>query len=222
MITLLLLLAQAIPFPGPGGVSSAPLGPKVLISNIATAPTGTASSPIDTTGASLLVCHISYTSTAACADSKSNSWTCLTAKTNAGSNTSRLCYVLSATVGAGHTFTATGAGTFASMEVEAWSNVTSFDQQNGAIGTGATIQPGSITTSTNGELYITGLSFDSGLFSFPPTIDSGFSISDSLDFTGGMYYGSSMGYFVQSSAGALNPTWTLSANDNSATIATFK
>jgi hypothetical protein len=55
------------------------------------------------------------------------------------------------------------------------------------------------------------------------TIDTGFTISDQVAHSPGNYYGSGLGYLVQGSAGAINPTWTISgaATAAGAVIASF-
>jgi hypothetical protein len=82
---------------------------------------------VNTTGADLLVAVISYYNGAGASpvptDSNANTWTQI-GTTQAGSNTSvKMFYVASPTVGTGHTFSSTssGASSFSSMEIGAWS-----------------------------------------------------------------------------------------------------
>jgi RHS repeat-associated protein len=58
---------------------------------------------------------------------------------------------------------------------------------------------------------------------YPPTLDSSFTVSTSSNFVASNHYGCSIGYLVQSNAAAVNPTWGLgSAQSEAARIATFK
>jgi len=150
-------------------------------------------------------------------DSKSNSYTAL----NAISNTlSQLFYVSVPTVGSGHTFTA--ASLVGNLQVEAWSGAASsspFDVQNATVGTATTVQPGSITPSQNNSLIVTGVGAqNTQTFS----INSSFTISDQWGGSGNAVPGA-MAYFVQSTAAAINPTWTETGSGvMTATIAAFK
>jgi poly(3-hydroxybutyrate) depolymerase len=90
-----------------------------------------------------------------------------------------------------------------------------------ANGSSGTLATGSVTASVNNELYIAAAGFDQG--SAAPSIDSSFTITDTRFYVSGQSEGGSMAYYVQSTAGAINPTWTFSgAFTNSAAIATFK
>ncbi len=72
----------------------------------------TTGTPIDTTGANLLIFGVSYLDGSAptISDSKSNTWTALTATLPSTSGDIRIYYAKNPTVGAGHTFSATGTG----------------------------------------------------------------------------------------------------------------
>jgi RHS repeat-associated protein len=159
-------------------------------------------------------------------DNKGNTWTPLTASTVTGTVTERLYYVANPTVGSGHTFSDTGTSNFASICVAAFSGVATsspFDKENGATSSASTIQTGSVTPSLNQELLVSGLGWNVARTTYPPTLDSSFTVSTSSNFLASNHYGCSIGYLVQSNAAAVNPTWSLgSAQSDAARIATFK
>jgi hypothetical protein len=185
---------------------------------------GNTSSAINTTGANLIVIHVGhYNAIATPSDSKSNTWTSLTAVGNSPVR-SNLFYCLNPTVGSGHTFTINSI--FASVEVSAWSGAKTssvFDQENGAADTDEVFSPGSVTPSENNELVIVGgcvYAADGVTLS----VDGGFTVSDSKAVVVGDSVASLMGYIVQTTATASNPTFTASASSlyTASTIATFK
>ncbi len=187
-------------------------------------PNGGTSSAINTTGANLLIVGLSGENVATTiSDSKGNSWSALTAST-VDTEKAILYYSIPSSVGSGHTFTVTCTGCSASIFVLAVSGAATsnvFDQQNGAgAGGGSTIQTGSVTPSVNNELLVTVLFPAAGI---PVTINSGFTISDSVAVSGGHHWGGSMAYKIQTTAGAENPTWSHTGATSMATrIATFK
>lgn len=196
------------------------------IAGASSAPT---TSAINTTGANLLVVSVSQfqgVTVGTLTDSKSNTWTALTAKLGASEAYNRIFYCASPTVGSGHTFTWDNGGSiFGALAVQAWSgaNVAPFDVQNGAVaGTGTTIQPGSVTPNQNNSLVVTSVDpiFAGGSSGY--AIDGGFTISDSIASQSGIE-GLAMAYLVQTSAAAANPNWSWTgAAESAATIAVFK
>lgn len=196
-----------------------------LVSN-ATSNTGTTSA-INTTGATLLVLSISYNTSlgvSTISDSKSNTWTPLTEHSEAGGLANRLYYVANPVVGSGHTFTAAGASNFNVICVQAFSGVLTvspFDQETGSAAVGLNVRPGAIIPPQSGEVFVTGLiNNDVGT----QTIESGFTISDSIPYTGGVNYGGAMAYFIQTDAASLNPRWMCPGvnGPSVASMATFK
>lgn len=185
---------------------------------------------IDTTGANLIIIAVGWYSAGnpAISDSKSNTWTALTIKTNTGSGNNRLWYCVNPTVGTGHTFT-NGTGNYSSVAVSAWSgaNATPFDVENGAIGAAiVTLATGSVTPGQDNELVIAGISLR-GLWGANSddivTIDNGFTISNQIPGVGNNRLSVGMAYKVQTTAAAVNPSWSWSHSDSvSVTIATFK
>src|SRR5574341_1375736 len=116
---------------------------------------GATTDAIDTTGANLLiigmVCDAAYATTPT--DSKSNTWTEATSYVSAGVVRVRLWYCIPTSVGTLHTFSAAGS-LIGHILAAAFGGVRQpgFDQQNGANGTGTTLQPGSITPTADGAL----------------------------------------------------------------------
>lgn len=166
---------------------------------------------INTTGANLLIAHVAtfQPTPAALTDSKGNTWTALTAHSSLGSSESRFYYVASPVTDAAHTFTASGALSYPSITVQAWSgaHASPFDQESGAVGDPpvSSIQPGSLTPSGNNYLVVTGLTF-SGMDTV--AINGGFTISDQVNFGTGNNFGGGLASLVQTSAAASNPTWS--------------
>jgi RHS repeat-associated protein len=70
---------------------------------------------------------------------------------------------------------------------------------------------------------VSGLGWNVARTTYPPTLDSGFTVSTSSNFVSGNNYGCSIGYLAQATSSAINPTWNLgSAQSNAARIATFR
>lgn len=178
-----------------------------------------ATAAVNTTGADLIVVSVSeYSGTGAgLSDSKSNTWTALTQKSggSGGNSKARIYYCAAPTVGSGHTFTWTG-GSLESMEVIAvrGAHATPFDAEAGT--TNGT-QPGSITPSVNGCLVVCELSADTT--ATVPTINSGFTAIGARGYVVSQYLQSGGAYLIQSTAAAINPTWS---DTGACVIAAFK
>lgn len=187
----------------------------------------TTTSSINTTGANFVVVVLaSYGAVAVptLTDSKGNTWTQI--RTDVGASFSRdtIFFCFSPTVGSGHTFTSTLTGSFSSVFVGSFSGVVTspVDQQSafGALVAVSTIQPGSITPSSNNYLVITSNSNSSG---FSSSVNLGFTLIGSQIFTGGTAFGGGLAYLIQTTATAENPTWTLGGPANAvANIVSFK
>ncbi len=243
LLPLLALSAAAdaqvgLPFPGPGMVSGGGGCSGIcLVSHVQSVVGNTSSvttSPgIDTTGANLIVVNVtgfnlgggSQTLT----DNKSN--TTYVALSQAGSGTchNNLWYILSPTVGSGHTFTYNSGGSsiFGTIQVAAFSGaVPSFDREttNSNSSPATTIQPGSITPGNNNEVVMTGVCFSDDAGSSTYTINGSYTITDFIGFATGNNEGGGLAYLVQTSAAATNPTWTdsSSATTQTASIAAFR
>jgi hypothetical protein len=181
---------------------------------------GGTSGAIDTTGAKLLVVHVSSYSGAgsvAVSDSKGNTWVPRTPQ-DEGETMSQIFDCVSPTTDAAHTFTITGTGSFAAAQVEAWGNDSDveFGGESGADG----LTPGSVTPDADGALVVTGVS---GSASASTYAASGFTVSDSADYNVSTNEGGAMAYLVQTSAAAANPTWTANSPTHAcSTIAWYK
>jgi len=187
----------------------------------------TTTDAIDTTGANLIVIGIGwYTGTTAntvLSDSKSNTWTALTAVSATSNSKIRLFYCFNPTVGSGHTFTSAGTATYAAVLVQAFSGsvASPFDQENGAAGDGnVTAITGSVTPSENNELLVTAVGCLEDGSSY--TANSGFTITDQVP-KGGTTVAGAMAYKIQTTLAAANVTWNWTGTSNSSSaIATFK
>lgn len=178
---------------------------------------------IDTTGATLIVICIAADNATAPTDSKGNTWTALTtSQVSASSTRSTLFYCVNPNVGSGHNFTQSAS--YGAIFVSAWSGnaASPFDQENGNTTTsGTSLTPGSITPTENSELVIVGICV--GKTNSSPSINGGFTISDSIDGVTDVNYGGGMAYLIQTTATAANPTysWT-GAGEAAYRIASFK
>jgi hypothetical protein len=176
---------------------------------------------IDTTGATLLVVAIGtyYTSAPVVSDSKSNTWTALTDRAGTNIHT-RLYYCKSPTVGTGHTFTGTNG--YNSIAVYAFSGTDGSDaeSENGATTASAlSLSTGSVTPTVNGSLLVSSVS---GYYHVSMSINSSFTYQ-TINFGAGAYASTGLGYLVQGTAGAINPTWSWSeGSDCAVAIAVFK
>ncbi len=186
---------------------------------------GGTSSAIDTTGANLIVivtAQFSGGTLTTPTDSKGNTYTGLTARTN-GSVRNRIFYCLAPTVGSGHTFTFANSGIFASASVQSFSGAATssvFDVENGATGSLTTLATGSVTPGQDDSLVIAGVgSGNTGSAS----INGGFTIANQTTASGSRY-SSAGAYLIQTTATAANPTWTTGdlTGESTATIAVFK
>jgi hypothetical protein len=75
-------------------------------------------------------------------------------------------------------------------------------------------------TANNEFLIIAALNYDQGS---SLTLNGGFTISNSIDHSGSNYFVSGMAYLVQSTAAAVDPTFTWTGfGDPSAVIASYK
>lgn len=176
-----------------------------------------------TTGADLMVAVYSWYNGGTrptLSDSKSNTWTQI-GTDQAGAITSvAMYYVASPTVGSGHTCTISGASSFSSLEIEAWSGsaASPFDQTSQA----AAYQAGSVTPTQDNELLVAGVAGQDT--QNVTAIDLGFTISDNNAYSAGNNEAGAMAYLVETTAAAKNPTWTTpgAGNATATIISTFK
>jgi len=219
---------QGIPFPGGGLVHAVGSNPIALVDHITLIAAGGPSTAINSSGASLLIaaCSTIGTTSPTVSDSKSNTWVTgpPTQYSNAATYTVQLYYATSVTVGTGHTFSLTG-GSANFCSFSAWSNTKTtapFDTENGATNNQLTLQPGSITPAADNALIIS-IATEHQDNTTAPTVDSGMTILDSSPNAGNLP--TAVAYKIQTTATAINPTWT--SGDGvfpvyAATVADFK
>lgn len=178
---------------------------------------GNASPSVDTTGADLIViAAIGFAGVTAPHDSKSNTFTALSERTGSQCKV-RIYYVVSPSVGSGHTCTANTAGQFAVGFIYAFSGCNTadaFDQESAGGGTasGTSLQPGSVTPDEDNCLIVSGLSFFN---STGATINGGYT-GAAVDTDGSTHISGGGAYLVQTSAAATNPTWSWAGNADAA------
>jgi len=189
---------------------------------------------IDTTGSDLLIAGVTFFATASGAgcstpnvfsDSKSNTWS--TAKTVQNNGTADgefdLFYVHAPTVGSGHTFTY-NKECFSSIYILAFSGsvLSPLDVTNsGSNASNETSQAsGSITPTQSGDLIISGVLGPSST----AAVDSSITQADPFHAAvSAQNYGTGLGYFAQSTAAPINPTWTWTTPSSAAAlVASFK
>lgn len=177
---------------------------------------------LNTTGANYIALAYSNADSPAVtiSDSKSNVWSPLTLRT--GGTNVRIYYCVNPVVGSGHTFTVSGAGSFPSIAVQAWtvSGNAAFDVENGASDSVVTSKnTGSITPSALSNLVLAVMGGQTTIGTI--SIDSGFTISDQIDVAslGGAI---AFAYKDGGLSATENPTFSWTTNTNVTTdIASF-
>lgn len=159
---------------------------------------------INTTGATAIILfHGGYDTSGTVSDSKGNTWTALTEGVN--SHKGRIYYNLSPNVGTGHTFSS--SQTYGAIFALVFTGETlTYSSESGSTGSGTSASPGSISPASAGNVLITGNAFGatySGL-----SINSGFTITNSVAYAAGTVYGGSAAYLIQTSSSSQNPTWS--------------
>jgi hypothetical protein len=209
-----LLFAQSIPFPGfiPKAASFAPTCHTQMGGNGALQSTP----DVNCTGAGLFVitqAGFSAIPLPVPTDSQSNSYTSLT-PTSTGSFQNLIRYVLSPTTSAAMHWNLAMGGTFAQIEIVGFpASAPVFVTNTGA----AAFQPGSITP-TGSTLFVTG--YSSGGAGTVPSVNSGFTITDSVGLNSGVNLAGASAW--KKSASAENPTWAeAGAANQTAVMATF-
>lgn len=186
---------------------------------------GVTSGSLDTTVANLLVLVGAFASAGTgvgVSDSKSNTWTALTLYSSSPSAL-RIWYCFTPTVGSGHTFTISGTNIYASLGILAASGVNAFGGEAGsAVGTGGTSYQSSsgVTPSSDNALVIAGCFI--GASGTSASYDGGFT-SSIQNYLASNRYGGGIGYLIQTTAAAANPTvsWTPTATGRAANLAWF-
>lgn len=184
---------------------------------------------VDTTSATLIVCVMSSYEAGTqpvITDSKSNTWqTDTTIYESATSSSVEIVYTRATSVGSGHTFTATGTGSAPTISCASFAGShasAGFDQENGATNLiSSSIATGSITPTENNELVIAGVTWFDNLAT--ASINESMTIAGQTDNSPGNHMGGGIAYKIQTTATAINPTWTTTAgNNHAAAIASFK
>lgn len=188
---------------------------------IASAGAQQTTSAINTTGADLLVAFMAYDSGATFSDNLGNTWTALTARSHNGSDTfGRFYYVEAPTVGASHTFSS--SITYGAVFVQAWANSlspTAFDKSDGSVSSsGSSAVPPSQTPVENNCVVITAIANGNNTSAY--SINSGFTITNSVNAVTGITYGGSMSYKIQTTLGAESPTYSWTGAGATISIAT--
>lgn len=188
------------------------------------------SSAIDSTGANF--CFVGLSSfpgaggdVIAPTDSKGNTYTALTARLGPGGSLKVIgYYVVSPTVGSGHTVTVntTGVKSYSAVNVRCYSGVTTVStiDTEGAGGSatgGTSVAAGSITPSSSSNVIIGCASFTSVVSAI--TL-SGYSNLDALGGGSSAYVGLACGDKIGSLGGSENPTfgWTTSSDAAAADV----
>ena len=191
------------------------------------------SGSLDTSGANLVVIftHANNNSITSLTDSKGNTITALTEIHTAGNNYLRLWYITNPIVGSGHTVTisAPASDIYASMYIASFSgsNTSSpFDVQSVADSNNTNVttqQPGSITPTEDNEVVISGGQSGLGTGHTISSVDSGMTQTNTISGLDFFSAAGSLAYIIQTTAGAINPTWTAgTSNKMGAVIASFK
>ncbi len=179
----------------------------------------TSGSPKDTTGATELFAWIAdYQQETASTpqDSKSNTWTLLRTDTTASLVRLALFYAENPTVGAGHTFqtvnNAGGAAVYPALGVLAFSGTPSSSTDDGssnsqATASGVTLATGTCSPTTATNLLVSGLT-NSASPGSTPTLDSGFTVHEFVDYALGQHFPLTIASLSQSTAIAQDPTWS--------------
>jgi hypothetical protein len=188
---------------------------------------GGTTSGIDTTGANFLAVFVAYITgtTPTVSDSKSNTWTPLTARDTTIGAKGQFFYSKNPTVGTGHTFTVSGSSIFASIGVQAFSGVdpsSPFDAENGAINTTSTsLNTNNVSPGQANEVIVAGLAFD-GTGTVSPT--AGWTGDSQVALNGGVSYGLAVAHLIETTAASAGCTfsWSGIASTAAACVACFK
>lgn len=186
------------------------------------------STAINTSGKSNLACFIAASdfsqdaTTDSVTDTQGNTWHHLTNQAN-GNSDNAIWYSYGMTGSASHKFTV--VGNYDAMTVQCFSGVQStsdpFTSENGNGGSNNTLQTGSVTPSSTGDLFITGVASRNDS---THSINGGFTQSSDLQFNGGVSMGNAGAYLIATSTNSTDPTWTfgLAPTDSATRIAVFR
>ena len=205
-------------------------GPFTFVASVSAQPFasgGGTTTGINTTGAGLLICVTSYFSGATgvtMADSKSNTWTPLTAATSANTKCN-VYYSVPTSVGASHTASFTGSSLFPTFYFAAFAfgAASPADQQSTNNGSSTSATSTSITPSVDNELVIAGVGTNANGAAITAPGGSFTTINSTLAASSGNAIGGGAAYWIQTTASAASPTWTVaSSSDWTTKMASFK
>jgi len=181
---------------------------------------GGTTAAIDTTGASLLAVSLSWWTglggTPVFSDSKGNTYTALTARVQGDMGHRWFICLGPASVGAGHTFSATAGGIAPVIVAYAFAGVGMYKAETGAVSAGgASLATGSVTPTEAGALILTGVIGKNA--STDTVTPSGFTVASHFSNSAGESLQGSAAYYLQPTIAAIDPTWQFSpAHGNTA------
>jgi hypothetical protein len=186
---------------------------------------------MDTTGATVLIAAVaSYdlSTVGTLSDTRSNTWTPLTARATSSDPRIQLWYVAAPLVGSAHTATyaqVTGTPPYPALSVAAFRAVRPVAPLDGEVGAGSpgattTLQPGALTPTQPGDLLVTALAYGT---TATPSVNLGFTLIAPVAYLAGVNYGLGLAWSAPATLAAVNPTWTLNVTTTmAATLAAFK
>jgi len=196
---------------------------------------GCTTAAVSMTGANFLVMEVSFNtfggsgSAPTVSDSSSNTWFgpfrwCDNGACGSGNNNVAFYFAPNAIVSASQTFTCNTSGEYPGCASAGFSNVNTsspFGQKSTAnsSSTVTTLANGSLTPLTSNSLFVTSLAEGSTSASGTPSIGGTFSLTDA--FAGAATdsnTGGGMGYYVQGTAAAENPSWSWTTARAAATL----
>lgn len=194
-----------------------------------TGTTTATTSAVNTAGAKRIYVFVSYYGSGTAptiSDSLGNTWTACSALPPS-TQKARLYYCNSPTVGAAHTFTATGTGSYPTICMAAFSTPVvsgALDINLAATGSGSgLVNPAGsgATPAHNSEIIVTGTSWGAAGAS-AATVSGGYTVTDQVNYSAGIE-GGALAYLIQTTATATNPQWNVQViNANGAAIASFQ
>jgi hypothetical protein len=207
--------AQA-PASGGGGITILSAVLSATQAQLGVSGNGSSTTAINLTGATLIVLVEADDSASLTTptDSSSNTWTGLGVFHDSGPNYyNEIFYCYPCTVSSSQTFTAHGS-TPRLVMIAASGTLTASSpiDGSGAGGSdlfGTTCQPGSQTPSATGELLVSSLAL--GTNAATASVNDSLSILNTTAGTG-TYPQTYLGYLIDSSSSAINPTWTASSS----------
>jgi hypothetical protein len=168
---------------------------------------------IDTTGADLLVLVVKYNDGAltTLSDSKSNTWTLVATYNSNGQKFISIYYAKNATVGTGHTFTATRTGAKINLGVIGFTGAHLTAPEDNHNGFGnifvTSIQAaGAVTPSQDNCVIVSGAFAQSN----PQNLSQDAAMTETDDISGVATSSedTALAYKIQTTATAINPTWS--------------